>query len=237
MKGEFGVSFSSVSDGIRLRSSQVTNRSSVNSLNLVIVRLPHVYGPYNGFVGTLLCIARVYQSLEEEMKFLWTRELCSYTAHVDDVSRALFDIAAWYEKGKPGWDSAAMGKVPIFNVVDDGATTQGILADFITEILGVKTNFQGQLLSALARLNLEGLVDDANDETLGPWADLLEDAGITRPGPISPFMEKELLKNVDLSMDGSRLKKVLGFQYEKPKMTKELIEEVLASYKKMNWWP
>lgn len=196
-----------------------------------------MYGPYNNFIGTLLCIARVCQSMEQEMKFLWTRELCSYTAHVDDAARALWEVAAWYDKGKPGWDSGSMGKVPILNVVDDGCTTQGMMADIITDMLGVKTNFQGQLLSALARLNLDGLVDDANDETLGPWADLLADAGITRPGPISPFIEKELLRNVDLSMDGSRLKKVLGFQYEKPKMTKALVEEVLESYKRMNWWP
>ena len=57
------------------------------------------------------------------------------------------------------------------------------------------------------------------------------------PGPLSPFMEKELLKDTDLSMNGDRLEKVVAFEYEKPKMTKELIEEVIESYKKMRWWP
>ncbi len=80
-------------------------------------------------------------------------------------------------------------------------------------------------------------MDDVNDELLGPWADLLEDAGITRPGLLSPFMEKELLKDTDLSMDGARLEQVVGFQYEKPRMTKELLDEVIESYKKMKWWP
>jgi hypothetical protein len=111
------------------------------------------------------------------------------------------------------------------------------MADILAEIFNIKMDFQGQLVSTFARLNLDSVVDDVNDETLGPWADLLADAGITRPGPLTPFMEKELLKDTDLSMNGTRLETVLGFQYEKPTMTKELIEEVIESYKKMKWWP
>jgi hypothetical protein len=182
-------------------------------------------------------MARVYQHIEEEMKWLWTKDLRTNTAHIHDVSRALWDIAAWYDKGKAGWDSSSMGKVPMFNVVDNGATTQGTLASIIGDIFKIETSFQGQLLSSFASLTLDSVVDDVNDETLGPWADLLSDAGITRPGPLTPFMEKELLKDTDLSMDGKRLETLLGFQYEKPKMTKELIEEVIESYKQMKWWP
>lgn len=201
------------------------------------MRLPHVYGPYaSQWVATALCMARVYQHIEDEMKWLWTKDLRTNTAHIHDVSRALWDITVWYHKGKAGWDSS-MGKVPTFNVVDEGATNQGTLANIISDIFKIQTDFQGQLISTFARMNLDSVVDDVNDETLGPWADLLADAGITRPGPLTPFMEKELLKDTDLSMDGGRLKSLLGFQYEKPTMTKELIEEVIESYKKMKWWP
>ena len=210
----------------------------IRRLNLAVVRLPHVYGPYaSQWVATALCMARVYQHIEEEMKWLWTKDLRTNTAHIHDVSRALWDIAAWYDKGKAGWDNSSMGKVPTFNVVDKGATTQGTLASIIGDIFKIETSFQGQLLSSFASLTLDSVVDDVNDETLGPWADLLSDAGITRPGPLTPFMEKELLKDTDLSMDGKRLETLLGFQYEKPEMTKELIEEVIDSYKQMKWWP
>jgi nucleoside-diphosphate-sugar epimerase len=212
--------------------------AKIEGLNLVIVRLAHVYGPYaNQWVATALCMARVYQYLEEEMKWLWTKDLRQNTVHIHDAVRALWSVANWYSAGKANWDSKTMGKVPIFNIVDKGATTQGILADIIAQIFGIQTGFQGQLISTFARLNMDSVVDDVNDEVLGPWADLLAEAGITRPGPLSPFMEKELLKDTDLSMDGSRLEKVVGFQYEKPKITKELIEEVIESYKKMKWWP
>lgn len=182
-------------------------------------------------------MARVYQALGEEMKWLWTKDLRTNTAHIDDVTRALWAVAAWYDAGKANWDEKSMGQVPIFNVVDKGTTNQGVVADIIGEVFGIETGFQGQLLSNLARLNMDSVVDDVNDDVLGPWADLLSDAGITRPGPLTPFMEKELLKDTDLSMDGSRLEEVIGFQYQKPAITKELVEEVIESYKRMKWWP
>ncbi|KAI0483358.1 hypothetical protein GGR56DRAFT_663845 [Xylariaceae sp. FL0804] len=213
--------------------------AKIDGLNLVIARLPHVYGPYaSQWVATALCLARVYQALEEEMKWLWTKDLRVNTAHIDDVVRALWDMATWYDAGRANWDAKAMGgDVPVFNVVDRGVTTQGTIAGIIGAVFGIKWDFQGQLMSNFARLNMDSLVDDVNDDVLGPWAELLAEAGITRPGPLTPFMEKELLKDTDLSMDGARLETVLGFQYTKPTITTELVEEVIESYKRMKWWP
>ena len=172
------------------------------------------------------------------MKWLWTRDLRVNTVHITDVTRALFSIADWYAvENQRGWDPKAMGKVPTFNIVDNGQTCQGTMAEIISQIFGIKTGFQGQLVSTFARLNMDSVVDDVNDEVLGPWAELLEDAGITRPGPLTPFMEKELLKDTDLSMDGSRLEKLVGFTYNKPKITKELVQEMIDSYTRIGWWP
>jgi hypothetical protein len=114
---------------------------------------------------------------------------------------------------------------------------QGTVEKIINEIFNIPTSFVGQLLSTFARLNLDHVVDDVNDELLGPWADLLASANIQRPGPLSPFMEKELLKDMDLSLDGSRFEKVTGFRYEIPEMTKAEVEKMIESYKRMNWWP
>jgi hypothetical protein len=172
------------------------------------------------------------------MKWLWTKDLRVNTVHITDVTRALWAIADWYAVQKqPNYDAETMGKVPIFNVVDKGQTSQGTMAEIIGQIFGIETGFQGQLVSTFARLNMDSVVDDVNDEVLGPWAELLEDAGITRPGPLIPFMEKELLKDTDLSMDGSRLEKVVGFTYNKPTITKELVQEMIDSYIRIGWWP
>ena len=53
-----------------------------------------------------------------------------------------------------------------------------------------------------------------NDETLDPWAELQAKAGIVGAGssPLTPFMEKELLKDADLSLDGSFFEKTVGFK-------------------------
>jgi hypothetical protein len=50
-------------------------------------------------------------------------------------------------------------------------------------------------------------------------------------------MEKELLKEQDLSLNGSRFEKVTGFDYTVPEITKEGVAKMIASYKRMNWWP
>jgi hypothetical protein len=172
------------------------------------------------------------------MKRLWTKDLRVNTVHITDVCHALFQIADWYSaSSKPNWDTKTMGQIPIFNIVDKGQTSQGTMAEIIGQIFGIETGFQGQLISTFARLNMDSVVDDVNDEVLGPWADLLEEAGITRPGPLTPFMEKELLKDTDLSMDGSRLEKVVGFVYEKPRITRELVKEMIDSYVRIGWWP
>ncbi|TGO46286.1 hypothetical protein BOTNAR_0598g00030 [Botryotinia narcissicola] len=213
--------------------------AKIEGLNLIIVRLAHVYGDYaSQFVSTALTMARIYQHLDEEMKFLWTKDLRVNTVNINDTCRALWAVAEWYAVSeKPNWDVKSMGNIPTFNVVDKGETSQRTMAELIGQIFGIKTGFQGQLVSTFAKMNLDSVVDDINEEVLGPWADLLEEAGITRPGPLTPFMEKKLLKDTDLSMDGSRIEKVVGFKYEHPKITKELLQGMIDSYIRIGWWP
>jgi len=113
--------------------------------------------------------------------------------------------------------------------------------------------FQGSIVSHFAKLHLDSVVDDLNDETLDPWADLQVEAGVPDTSPLNPFMEKELLKDNDLSLDGTLFIRETGFQfvilcrltrqtanlcrYKHPKLTKEEVEAVIESYRQMKWWP
>jgi len=91
--------------------------AKIDGLNLCILRLSHVYGPYTSkYLGTALCLARVYQSEETEMKWLWDRDLRTNTVHVEDVARAMWTTAEWYTKTGPKKSPA------IFNIVDHGNT-------------------------------------------------------------------------------------------------------------------
>ena len=139
--------------------------------------------------------------------------------------------------GGKGDDGPVAGTV-VFNIVDRGSTSQGTLASIISQVFGIKTGFQGSLISQFAKMNLEHVVDDLNEDILQPWADMLATKDITRPGPLSPFLEKELLKDTDLSLDGSLFERVCDFKYEREKgLDVQGVKEMVASYEKMGWWP
>lgn len=229
--------------------------AQIPGLNLIILRTAHVYGLYESkFIAIALCLGRVYQEQQKELKWLWTEDLKINTVHVEDVARALWAAAEWRSTNSTipassptttrrstlsskGEDGPA-GNVPVFNIVDHGQTHQGTMSNILSEVFDIKTGFQGSLISQFARMNLEHVVDDLNEDSLQPWADLLEKQGITNAGPLSPFLEKELLKDADLSLDGSLFEKVVGFQYDHGDgLTVERVKEMVASYQKMGWWP
>lgn len=107
----------------------------------------------------------------------------------------------------------------------------------ISKIFNIKTGFHGTIVSNFAKLNLNSAVDEENDELLQPWGHLLTEANITRPGPINPYLEQELVRDSDLSLSGSRFIDVTGFKYEIPEVTEEGLREMIKSYESLNWWP
>jgi len=196
------------------------------------LRLAHVYGGYTSkYMATALCLARVWQHEGETMKWLWDRDLRTNTVHVEDVARAMWTAAEWYSKS-----GDVRKPPPVFNLVDHGETSQGTLADILHQIFNIPMSFEGSVRSKLAMLKLDSVVDELNDDTLDPWAELQEESGVSEPTPLNPFMEKELLKDHDLSLDGTAFTRETGFQYKHPSLTKQEVEAVIESYRRMNWW-
>ncbi|KAF2164079.1 hypothetical protein M409DRAFT_25427 [Zasmidium cellare ATCC 36951] len=213
----------------------------IKGLRLVVLRFPNVYGPYGGrWLGTQLCLARVYQSREpkETMKWLWSGDLRTNTLHVEDAARACWLAAEWRSTHNTIPNVPSNDSRLVFNVVDKGNTTQSTMAGIIKDLFGIETGFQNALVNTFARLNLEHVVDDVNDDTLDDWADLQEAAGIKgKGGPLSPFMEKEILRDADLCIDGGRFEGVVGFRPQHERITRDEVQRVIDSYKTMNWWP
>lgn len=194
--------------------------AKIPNLNLCVLRMPHVYGPYVGrWLGTQLALARLYQERSkdkpETMKYLWSSDMRVNTLHVEDAASAAWQAAEWRATNDSIPGAGGSDKRITFNVVDKGNTTQGTMAAIVKDVFGIETGFQNTLVNTFARLNLEHVVDDVNDDSLDDWADLQEDAGIKENGgPLSPFMEKELLRDADLCLDGSRFESVVGFKYD-----------------------
>ncbi|KAF3902257.1 hypothetical protein AA313_de0206929 [Arthrobotrys entomopaga] len=213
----------------------------IEGLNLVILRIANAYGPYSSrTISTAICHARVNQFLQEELDLLWTKDLKVSTVHVSDVSRAIWWVVQWYVGGKENWSEEEWGKTPIFNIVDDGDTSQGSIAEILEGIFNIKIKFHGTIISQFATRShesIEDILEEANKDVLQSWADLMDQAGIDNGGPITPFLEAEQVKYADLSLDGSKFKNVTGFQYEVPAINHEKVKEMVESYKKMNWWP
>ncbi|KAJ1500644.1 hypothetical protein HMI54_010652, partial [Coelomomyces lativittatus] len=189
-------------------------------LNLIIVRPAIVYGPgdIQGITPRLI-IGEIYKYLNEEMKFLWTKDLCINTVHVSDVCRALHHLCQVY--------SSKENKVQvIYNLVDHQETNQETINQHLQSIFGIRTGYQGSIISHLAKLNLTSITEEVNETHMTPWSELLKKSDIQN-SPLTPYLDQELLYNNDLSLDGSKLEKETGFQYMVPLVTEEKLREII----------
>ncbi|KAK3178963.1 hypothetical protein OEA41_001101 [Lepraria neglecta] len=209
-----------------------------NALKYVCLRLAHVYGEYDvGFLARGLCLARVYQGLGRELKWLWTKDLRINTVHVLDVCNAAWKAAQWCAANPPTPQSTMADRA--FNIVDMGDTKQETLSTIVSKIFNIETGFQGSIVSQFAKLNLDNVVDDVNEDILQPWADMLKTKGLDagQGSPLTPFMEKELLKDHSLCLDGKKARETLAWTVERDRLTEVRVKEILESYERMRWWP
>ena len=214
--------------------------AQTEGLRHATLRLGHVYGPYDiGFLARGLCLARVYQSLGKEMKWLWGKDLRINTVHITDVCTSAWAAAAWASSPANSPTKTTTAADRAFNIVDDGDLSQQTLADQFHDIFHIETGFQGSLISQFAKLNLDSVVDDVNEDILQPWADLLKKKGLEQGqgSPLSPFMEKELIKDCDLSLCNGKAKRVLGWELVEKRLTVEGIRGIIESYETVRWWP
>ncbi|KAL4967913.1 NAD-dependent epimerase/dehydratase family protein [Aspergillus stella-maris] len=200
------------------------------NLNHIVLRLPNVYGEYeSGYFAMGICLARVYLDMKKDLELLYSKDLKTNTLYVKDAASALWKAAEWKY-------SAPMDSPILFNVVDHNDTRQAHIAEALTEVFGLKCSFLGSLASQFAKLNLDDVVDDMNEDSLQGWSDLVEEKGIERPGPISPFIERDVLQDQDMSLDGSLFETTTGW-----KPTKDFgpdgVRDMVESYKRMGWWP
>lgn len=111
-----------------------------------------------------------------------------------------------------------------------------MINEIIESIFGIKTDFAGTLISQFAKLNLESITDDTNDKHLQPWSELCKTGSINNT-PLTPYLDKELLKDNALSVDGTKIEKEMKFVYEKPCITVELVREVINEFIETGIWP
>ena len=230
----------------------------VEGLDAVVLRPAFVYGigDVSGLMPRIVCAAS-YQQMGETMKFLWDKTMRINTVHVDDVCRALFHVtsdriprgAVYNLADKNDTDQAKVNTV-LGTLFGKGTTNPSLGHNIRTTLLirpkhfswtysrlisfggaceiGIKTGFHGIIISNLARLNLQGVIEAANEKHMKPW-DVVCRAHKIVTTPLSPYMSQELLSNNSLYVDGSLIEST-GFNYAQPTVDPERIrEEVQAA--------
>lgn len=188
-------------------------------LPLVILRPVFVYGPGDlTGITPRLATAAAYKHMNEKMKNMWGADLRIDVVHVDDVVQAIIKALFEIPSGE------------VFNLSDKSELTQGKLNSLIEELFGIKTGFLGTMVSKMTEtVGLSRIVDHANEKHLPAWQKICQEHGVLNT-PVSPYVDKELLYNRHLAVDGSKIEQCSGFSYKHPRITLELIKDQLDAF-------
>jgi len=199
--------------------------SKTHDLNYIIVRPAIVYGTGDvlGLTPRMI-VGSIYKESGESLKSLYSKDLKLNTVHVNDVVRAIWFLTDHGESGS------------IWNLADKNDTDQGKVNQLLEEIYGIKTKFFGTFeMTAANALGTKYLTGYANDLHLKPFSDACKKYGILDT-PLTPYLDEELVKDNSTCIDGSAIEK-LGFHYEYPAPTGELLKGVLLDYVSKGFFP
>lgn len=207
----------------RLRAEEAVRATP--GLPSVVLRPALVYGPGDlTGLSPRITVAAAFVELGEKMKTMWDKGLQLNTVHVDDVCQAIWMAC---RDLKPG---------SIFNLADETALTQGVLNGMLGDVFGIQTSCLGSLVSNLAKMQLSAAADHANDRHVPTWAKLCQSKGVLNT-PLSPYIDKELLYNNNLAVDGTSIAKESDFSYQHPKLTKKLLLAQIQGFEDQGVFP
>lgn len=203
--------------------------STISGLNYAILRPAIVYGPgdLNGLMPRIVCAA-TYTYTKDKMKLLWGGDLRINTVHVEDVVRAIWHMCA-------SEDPAVKKNGAVFNLVDKSDTSQESFNKILVELFGIDTGFFGTMISNVAKLKIQAAADTANENHMYPWGEMCKQSKVEH-SPLSPYIDKELLYNTSLSVDGSSIEKT-GFTYLHTEINSALVKQSIDYWKDMGLFP
>ncbi|ETW85694.1 hypothetical protein HETIRDRAFT_407618 [Heterobasidion irregulare TC 32-1] len=239
---------------------------AIEGLNLVILRIGLVYGPYVdfGLMTNVLTVASVYGFMKKPMKSLWSPGNNSMnTVHVDDVSVALWTCAQWIGKlGRAEADKVAGEEIyfhnekskvaevqgmppadvkvvaPLFNLVDDNETTLHKAGQTMTSLFGTTFEYYNFVTNTVARFRLEEVVEEINDTHVSAWATMLTTSNPPVPNThLSAYMDTFSLSKHCMAFSNTKIKKVLGIKLKRPYMTQDVGREIVNKWIDEGSWP
>ncbi|KJA18608.1 hypothetical protein HYPSUDRAFT_69848 [Hypholoma sublateritium FD-334 SS-4] len=238
--------------------------ASIENLNLVVLRVGFVYGPYTDFgnVISAMTVASVYGYLKKPMKFMWSPgKNPTNTVHVDDVAGGAWACANWISgKGRKAADELAgvpilfhndKSKVsevegmlphdakpvaPLFNLVDDSNTTLLSTGKTVSSFFGTTFEFFNVIEAAVFKFMDD--LEDINEHHVEGWIEMLttSDPPITNT-PISAYMDKYTLEKHVVGLDNTKIKEIVGYKLIHAEFNHENIKEIVDKWKEQKLWP
>lgn len=200
--------------------------TQIKDLPYKILRLPIVYGPYDleGYVSVTIVGAIVYKHQKEQMKVLWDDSKRIHTVHVHDVCRAIAFLISSKET-----------KQNLYNLVDEGDTTQARYYSVLSKVVGVSIECVGSFKSHFASLMLDSVISKMNDRHLRTWFEILQQHKIP-DSPLNVKVYREMCENTNLSVNGSLIRSE-GFKIQHKWMSVQLLDDVVKSYIEEEYLP
>lgn len=240
--------------------------ASIENLNLVILRIGFVYGPYIefGLYALVTTVASIYGYMKKPMKTIWgPGKDPVHSVHVEDVAGAMWACAQWMTPlGRKQADALAGERIrfhndkdkvkevngtcpphaqpvaPLFNLVDDSATTLAKGGSMIAGFFGTTFEFYSSLEITLAKFKLEDLEEEINEHHVGTWTEMLQLSTVpVTHTPLNAYMDKYALLRHRLGYSNNKIKRVVGYRLKRPQFCQETIKEVVDKWKAEGSWP
>ncbi|KAK8865698.1 hypothetical protein IAR55_000843 [Kwoniella newhampshirensis] len=132
-------------------------------------------------------------------------------------------------------------QIPLFNVVDEGDSTQGSLARAVAQVWGIKFGFLNSTMAILvqqfAKTDFEEMVEDVNEMHVQAWSDMLSRSNPPiDSSPITPFLDQHAFRKMAICLDGSKAKRILGFKPLFPGVEVDELRRIVHDFQEDRLW-
>lgn len=240
---------------------------SIPGLPLVVLRAGLLYGESYGRWETpgFILLGLVYKHLGEDMRLLWSPGLPKSSINVYDLAGSIWKAAEWISAKTrkeadelagapipPSYDpsvtssispdivppSAGSVVVPVFNIVDEGDTTQGQIGTVLSEVFGINVRFQELSDEIFSGMKLNEIVQEANIVHLEAWGEILARSNPPVPNtPLSPYMPLGFVEEHGYGIDGEKARKILGYRHRYAQMDVQAIRDYINWCRREGVWP
>ncbi|KII88949.1 hypothetical protein PLICRDRAFT_53446 [Plicaturopsis crispa FD-325 SS-3] len=240
--------------------------AAIPDLNLVILRIGFVYGPYTefGVLASVITVASVYGFLKQPMKSLWAPgKSPMYSVHAADVAGGLWACAEWIKSvGRKEADAIAGEEIiahhqkskvkdveglvphsqkviaPLFNLTDDSDSTMAKTGSVVTSLFGTTFEFMGFASDVLAKFKMDDVVEEINEAHVGAWTQMITTSDPPIPNtPLSAYMDTYTLSKHMVALSNTKIKEVIGYKLKYPELSHDALKEMVDKWKAEGSWP